>query len=280
MKNIYSKVGMLTIIGALSMATAIPAFAQIGVSVNASVDATAATGVSARAVATSTLRVNIKDQVIARATERGDQEVVRRMNALTNLNDRINAMIRISGDEKMRLSASIKEHLDDMAELQAKIKADAEANATTSLKADVQSITASYRIFALIMPQANIRAAADRALDITAAMKTLGTKLQTRISEAQSAGKDVSAMTTAYADFTAKIADAEVQANAAISGTASLTPDNGDKAKMEANLKALKDARAKIQAAQQDLVAARKDAGTITRVLATLNVGATTTVNQ
>jgi hypothetical protein len=47
----------------------------------------------------------------------------------------------------------------------------------------------------------------------------------------------------------------------------SLTPDNGDQAHMQSNETALKDARSKIQAAQQDFVTARKDAIAIVKDL-------------
>ena len=44
--------------------------------------------------------------------------------------------------------------------LQSQIDADAAADATSSLKTDIQSITKSYRIFALVIPQGTIEAAA------------------------------------------------------------------------------------------------------------------------
>jgi hypothetical protein len=55
-----------------------------------------------------------------------------------------------------------------------------------------------------------------------------------------------------------KIADAKVQAQAAIDGIINLTPDGGDKAKMEANAAALKAARTAVKTAEQDLKAARE----------------------
>ena len=65
----------------------------------------------------------------------------------------------------------------------------------------------------------------------------------------------------------AKIADANTQAKAAVSGISGLQPDNGDQTVMQSNTAALKAARVDIQTAQNDLVAARKDAGTIVKVV-------------
>ena len=79
---------------------------------------------------------------------------------------------------------------------------------------------------------------------------------------------------SALADMNAKIADANVQAQAAVTETASLQPDNGNATVMASNTATLKDARTKIQTAQQDLVKARQDAGVIVKALIAANVGA------
>ena len=96
----------------------------------------------------------------------------------------------------------------------------ADGNSTTSLKTDIQSITGSYRIFALIIPQGAIEAATDRIMTIVSDMTTIGTKLQARIGSSASAS-----VTSALADYNAKIADANTQAQAAASKISSLTPD-------------------------------------------------------
>jgi hypothetical protein len=162
--------------------------------------------------------------------------------------------------------------------LQAQIASDDAANSTSSLKTDVKSITASYRIFALILPQGTIEAAADRVLAIVGTMTDLGTKFSARISAAQSAGNDVTAANVTLTDFNAKVSDATIQANAAASEVASLTPDNGNATVMASNTAALKDARSKIQAAQQDFVAARADATTIIKNLAKFKVSTSANV--
>ena len=211
---------------------------------------------------TSVIRPPLTAQ--ARIVNRGDQEIVRRVTALNALLSRINAMQKLSADEKSSLSSDIQSQISALTNLRAKIFAD--ENNASNLKADIQSITDLYRIYRLVIPKGAILAAADRAMTIVGSMTTIGAKLQTRVT---ALGDSASASTTsALADFNAKIADANTQAQAAVSEVSGLVPDQGVQAQLQSNESALKDARSKIQAAQQDFVAARKDAETIVKALA------------
>jgi hypothetical protein len=254
--------GMATLIVGISFAP-IASAQSLGASVGLKVSANATTGLSANATAKLTA-------LVTKAQARADQEITRRIDALNALNTRINAMVKLSASDKSSLSATIQSQLTAMTNLQAQVASDTQADATSSLKIDIQSITKSYRIFALIIPQGAIEAAADRVLDIASSMTALAPQLQARITTAQSAGANMNTSVTALADMNAKVADANTQANAAVSEIASLQPDNGDTTIMASNTAALKDARTKIQAGQQDLVAARKDAGTIVKALLAL----------
>ena len=200
---------------------------------------------------------------IKTAQGHADQEIARRITAMNALSARVNAMVKITDSDKTTLASQIQTQIAAMNSLQAQIATDAAANATSSLKADIQSITKSYRIFMLIIPQGAIDAAADRVLDVANLMTTLTGQLQARGGNA-----------TTLADMNAKIADANLQANTAISAIASLQPDNGDQTVMASNTATLKAARTKIQTGQQDLVAARKDAGTIAKALLVSNTSA------
>jgi hypothetical protein len=250
---------------AIIAAAALPAFAQattlgIGVNASAAVSAKVATALATR---------------ITTITNRADQEIGRRIDALNALSTRMNAMVRISTTDKNNLSFAIQSQIAAMNSLQTQIAADAATNNTSSLKTAVQSITDSYRIFMLILPQGTIEAAADRALTIIGTMNDLATKFSARIQAAQSAGNNVTAAQTAFTDLNTKVSDAATQANAAVSGIATLAPDNGSSTIMVSNTVALKDARSKIQAAQQDFVVGRADAETIIKDLATFKVPVT-----
>lgn len=264
-------------------AVLVPVFAsaQVGAAVNAQVNTAAqvntpAAGVGAGASAAATVKLDAKSET---AKKRADQEIDRRIVSLNELNARIGAMERVTDSFKQSLNTNVQNEITGLTQLKAKIDADADA---TTVKTDVQSVTASYRIYALVLPMTRIAAAADREVTIITMMNQLGSKLQARIQAAQQAGADTSALMASLTDLSNKLADASTQSQAAVSVSASLTPDNGDKTKMTSNTSALKTARTDIQAAQKDLVAARKDIQSIVdglkKVPVSANASSTTNV--
>ncbi len=206
---------------------------------------------------------------------KGDAAITARITALNSLQTRINAMVKVSAGQKATLTASIQAVLQSMNALKAKIDVDTDS---ATLKTDIASITKDNRIYALIIPQGRVEASADREATIVSLMQTLGTKLQARIAADQSAGKDVTAMQSAYSDFQAKIADANTQSNNAITIVAALQPDQGNQSVLQANNAALKQALADLKTGESDLKAARKDAGTIATDLKNLNVSTKTSL--
>ncbi len=262
---------------------AIPALAEtsLNAGVNVNISASGSSGglvnVQGGAGVKGDVKIGAGEGLRVRVTTKAHDEIDRRIKALTDLEARLNETSKLSADEKNSLSVEIQGQISAMTDLEKKIDSDSETESTSTLRADIKSITDSYRIFLLVMPQASIQAAADRAMTIVGTMNDLGVKLNARITAAQAAGNNVSASTAAMADFTAKVSDANVQAQAAISEVAGLTPDNGDQAKMQANLAALKDARAKVQASQQDLVTARKDVEIVLKQLREFRMSASAT---
>ena len=198
-----------------------------------------------------------------------DQESIRRLTALNALSARVNAVINLSVTDKTNLLSSIQNQIHILSARKQEIDSEAMSSSPSELKDDVDSITAWHHDFALILSQGTMAAAADRALSIVGIMNDLGTKFSARIQTAQSAGNNVTAATATLTDFNNKVSDANTQTTAAISDVVPLVPDDGDAAIAASNTAALKDARAKIVAAQQDFVAARTDAQTIIKALAT-----------
>jgi len=283
MKSNFIKFTTLASVAAIALsATSVFAAdlgANLGVSAGAAVNASSGAGLQTGAGANISASVGANAKTNVRIANRADQEITRRINALNALSARVDAMQKLSADEKNSLSSEIQAQIANLTDLQSKISAD--ASSTTNLRADAQSVTGSYRIFALIIPRGAIIAASDRVMTIIDAMNALGVKLQARISAASSSGVNASSAVSTYNDFTAKISAAQTQAQTAVNEVASLQPDMGNQTQFQANLTALKDARAKIQASQQDLVAARKDAGAIVKIVAGFkaSANASTTMN-
>lgn len=267
MKNIMNlKIAAASLFGTLVFAGALPAAAislNGGVNTNVNLSTGGGTGIGASA------NVEVTAEVKTKVLEKAHLELSRRTERLNELAARVNAMEKLSPDTKATLIASINTQIAELGDLGTKIDTDSDRE---SLRADVQSITKSYRIFALVIPQGAITAAADRILTIGTSYNDFSANLQARISAEQNAGHDVSALLAAMADMKAKVADANVQANAAISLISGLKPDNGDQATLQSNTAALKDARGKVQVAHQDYVSARADAETIMKGLRSLSV--------
>jgi len=207
----------------------------------------------------STKAVVREDAAISRLKTRADAEITRRVNSLTALLTKINAMKRLTPDQKMTFTNGIEGQISSLNALKNKIDADTDI---TTLRTDVQSIVKAYRIFALYMPQVNIMAHADRILALIDEMNAISAKLQTRIDEAKTAGKDTSSMQSLMTDRAAKLKDAATQANNAIAAVVALTPDGypGNKTTMQSAQKML-------QTARQDLVNALQDMQQIRQLL-------------
>ena len=253
MKKTISAFIVLCLMAAPALALAQGATVDAGVTANVS---------AAGAQADVTAHGTVKASVIAKAKDRANQEITRRIDNLNKLAARISETERLTQNAKTSISSSISAQVAALTSLQTQIAGEA---STTGLRSEIKSVVLSYRIYALIMPQIALIASADRIVTVTDMLNIFGGKLEARLSAAGAAS--TTANTAALADMKAKIADAENKANAAVTEVAALKPDNGDKATMQSNLSALKDARSKILAAQQDLVAARKDAKIVLQVL-------------
>jgi hypothetical protein len=208
---------------------------------------------------------------------RSDTAITARIADLNSLNARVQTMKNESAAEKSSISSEVQTNITGLTALKTKIDADTDV---TTAKADEKTITGMYRIYALIIPRGRILASADRITVVNGLMQALGTKMQTRITAEQAAGKDVSALTAALADMNAKIADAATQSQTAQSGIAGLTPDQGNKTVAASNHAALVAARANIKTGTQDLQTARKDITTILQGLKALGSKTTTTPAQ
>jgi len=200
---------------------------------------------------TATTTPDNQASMLANIKDKADQEVTRRIDILNKTIMRLGEMKKLSADDKAYLSSVAQKNIDDLNALKAKIDADTTAS---EARKDRQGITKLYRIFMLVIPQIQIIAAADRISATADILTDVATKLQTKISDAQSAGKDVSALNTSMT---------EMQASDAILAVKALTPDQGNATTMSSNVAALKKARDMVKVGRDDLVIARKDAGDI-----------------
>ncbi len=268
------------ILAALGFSVLVPAFAfaQVGATVNANTTVTptsASLSLRSKVTASSTVEATRAE----RAKDKGDQEIDRRVASLNALLIRVGQMNKINEQLKATITTNIQNEISGFATLKAKIDADTDL---ATLKADIKSVTDSYRIYILVIPQSRLTAAADRMATVINMMASVGAKLQARINTAKTAGSDTAALEVALTDLGAKLTSAQTHAQAAVSGIAGLAPDQGDKTVMAKNDAAIKASQGEIKAGTQDLVDARKDIATIVGGLGKLkaNASASSTVSQ
>jgi len=282
MNTLHSKI----IIGASVTAAAALMLAGL---VSAQTSATAAASTPAASAITgssvsaadraATAAANRQARVAARMTtaeQKGVTAITKRVSDLASLVTRVQAMKNVSDSQKASIAATIQNLSTNLSALQGKIESD---TSSSTLRDDLTSITGSYRIYALVMPEVRIIASADRIITIAGMLNTVAAKLNTRLTAA-GALSNLSDLTAAMTDLSAKTADAISQAQAAVAEVTPLAPDGGDKTKMAANTAALKDARGKLSAATTDLKAANKDASTVITALKKVKPTATTSMGS
>lgn len=198
---------------------------------------------------------------------RANQEITRRITSLNNLVIRINGLKKLSDSQKAGLTSQVQTEITNLQTLQTKIQADSDFS---TLRADVDSIILSYRVYALFIPEISLISSADRMQDVATNMGSIAAKLQTRITVAQAAGQNTTDLQALLTDMQAKIQDANIQAQTAISTVISLTPSGypGNKATLQS-------ARALIQTGHRDLVVASQDARKIVQGLHTYKLSKT-----
>lgn len=205
-------------------------------------------------------RVGAKEDA---AKERAGREIDRRVKALSALSERVVEMKRVGDDFKQALQGNVQNQVGLLTALKTKIET---ATSTTIFREDIQSITSSYRIYALVAQQGRISAMADKEAHIIIMMQALGAKLQARL-QAVAAGVDAEAATAAFTDFGANLTEAQTRAQAAVNAILPLQPDNGDKTIADTNAAALKQARSDLKAARTAIEAARKNLETLRTIL-------------
>jgi hypothetical protein len=243
-----------------TLLTVAPAYA-----LNVNVAANANVNVGSTTVSAST------QTKITTAKSRANQEITRRVNILTQLNTNVQAMVKVSANEKTAIATEVQSEISNLNSLNTKIQADTDI---TTLKTDIQSITIDYRIFMLVVPQGRIEVATDKIETVVSDYTSLSVKLQARIAAAPS-GTDMTQVNAWLSDMNAKISDANTQAQAAVSLVADLQPDQGNATVEASNKTALQSARADIKTALADLKTARSDAGNIVKAIGSWKVSAT-----
>ena len=226
-----------------------------------------------QARATTTKATSTKETKVAKAVveaiEKADKEIEKRIESLEKTLERISEMKNVSDSEKNSIKAEIQSEITKLNALKSKIDSDTDL---ATIKTDLKSITEGSRIYALIIPRANILASVDKINTIATMLETISIKLQVRIDEVKASSTSATStraaeMQTLLDSIKAKIADAKKEALTAQTTVSGLTPDNGNKTILDSNNAKIKSAKANIKTANKDLDEVRKFARSITKAL-------------
>ena len=132
----------------------------------------------------------------------GDCEINRRLTTLTDVSAKITASKVITSSHAAALQSEISSTRSGLTSLKATIDADP---VLATLKADVTRIATDYRVYVLVVPQANLVNGADAVLAAQAKVADINTKLTAAIAAAKAGGKDTTAAQTALDAMNASV---------------------------------------------------------------------------
>jgi signal transduction histidine kinase len=211
---------------------------------------------------TTTTTTETQQQRLATIKSKGDEEIARRMTALTKLTSVLQSAQKLTSSDKAALTAEITSTTSGLTTLKTKLDGETTLDA---VKVDVQSMVTEYRVFALVMPKVHLIKITDDQIATETALTNAATKLQARLSSLKNDGKDVNSLFTTLSDMTTNIANAQKISTTIQSSVISLQPTDYD-----SNHKVLEGDNAQLKTAHADLVTARKDADVIVKGIAAL----------
>ena len=186
---------------------------------------------------------------------RGNSEIVRRLSTLNALSAKVSSATKLSSADQATLSGEISTEIDGLNSLKTKLDADTTVG---DAKTDAQAIIDGYRVYALIVPKVSLVKTADDQQVAEGKLSTLSVKLQTRISAAQTAGKNVTSLQTELTTLNSKVSAAQAISSNIESAVVNLQPSD-----YNSNHSVLSGDRDQLKTAQSDIQGALSTATTI-----------------
>jgi ATP-dependent protease HslVU (ClpYQ) ATPase subunit len=155
---------------------------------------------------TSSTSTQTQSQRLALIKSRGAAEITRRITSLNAVLGKITATTKLSATDKAYLTTEVNSEISGLTALQTKLAAD---STLSSAITDAQSIFSEYRVYALLLPKIWLVATADAQQTTETKLLTLSSNLQTRITDDQNAGKNVSSLQTELNSMITEIDNAQ-----------------------------------------------------------------------
>ena len=211
---------------------------------------TRATNLGSNSASRETIKTENQANLTANLKERAKREITRRITFLNELLVKLDKIKKISDSDKQALKTQIQTQIDGLNTLQTKIDSDTDL---TTLRTDVKSIINGYYIFAFFRVKIELLVSAERMSTTADNLNTIYTKLQTRVADAKSQGKDTALLESELSNMLSKINDAKAQYLAVETELGALTSQG-----FPGNKSTLLDARSKIKLGAQDLRSAHE----------------------
>jgi hypothetical protein len=186
---------------------------------------------------------------------RGDNEIARRLTTLNTLTSKINGAAKLSASDKSTLSSEVSSEISGLTSLKTQLDAD---TTVTAAKTDAQTIITGYRVYALIVPKVELVKVADDQQVTEGKLTALATKLQSRITAEQSAGKSVTTLQSDLTDLNKQVSAAATLSTTIESSVINLQPTDYD-----SNHSVLSGDHSQLKTAQTEIQAAITDAKNI-----------------
>lgn len=192
----------------------------------------------------------------------GNREISRRLNTLGSLDSRINSAAKLTSGDKSSLASEVSSEQSGLNSLKTSLDA---ATTVSSAGNDAKSIISDYRVYALVVPKVWLVKAADDQQVVESKLSTLAGKLQSRINQAKSQGKDVTALQSALDDLNSQVSAAQSISSSVESKVLALQPSD-----YNSDHSILSGYRGQLQTAHADNQKALNDAKTIVNGLKNL----------
>lgn len=197
----------------------------------------------------------LQQQHLANIKSKGDLEISRRLTQLKKLSSIISASVHLSASDQSSLLSEVNNEVIGLTSLETQLNSETVlANAV----ADAKNIFSEYRVYALVTPKVWLIKTADDQQSVETKLTTLASKLQTRLNAEQTAGKNVTTLSSTLSDMNTQITNAQSISISIEAAVLPLQPTDYD-----SNHTVLSGDSTKLHTANADIATAYSDAKSI-----------------
>jgi hypothetical protein len=196
----------------------------------------------------------------AAAQQRVERDLASRLTELGSLTGDVQAAADLTTSDRSALSANVSSATSGIQALAQKVPTD---TTCAALWPDARSMVQTYRVFTVVAPQTHLVIAADTASSVESRAAGLDPTIQSAISQANLAGKDVTGAQSAFTDLAAQIAQARSLTGGVSATALAQTPAGypASSAVFAASRDSLKASYGDLETARSDLQLIIKDLG-------------------